>query len=116
VLPEFLDVVDDPLLKSYNGKGLVALRCDDEGVPAQAVKLIVAGNWTIICLAASRARLSAIQRPRPRRIAGRRDRLSRASGDSEGWADRRGTESQAAGVGQGSRFENVYYVSTMGES
>jgi predicted Zn-dependent protease len=45
VLPEFLDVVDDPLLKSYNGKGLVgAYDVDDEGVPAQAVKLIVAGQ------------------------------------------------------------------------
>jgi hypothetical protein len=45
VLPEFLDVVDDPLLKSYNGKGLVgAYDVDDEGVPAQSVKLIVAGK------------------------------------------------------------------------
>jgi len=45
VLPEFLNVVDDPLLKSYNGKGLVgAYDVDDEGVPAQAVKLIVAGK------------------------------------------------------------------------
>ena len=45
VLPEFLDVVDDPGLKSYNGKGLVgAYDVDDEGVPAQAVKLVVAGR------------------------------------------------------------------------
>jgi TldD protein len=45
VLPEFLDVVDDPSLKSYNGKGLVgAYDVDDEGVPAQAVKLVVAGQ------------------------------------------------------------------------
>jgi predicted Zn-dependent protease len=45
VLPEFLDVVDDPGLKSYNGKGLVgAYDVDDEGVPEQAVKLIVAGQ------------------------------------------------------------------------
>ncbi|MGB9408521.1 MAG: metallopeptidase TldD-related protein [Terracidiphilus sp.] len=45
VLPEFLDVVDDPSLKSYNGKGLVgAYDVDDEGVPAQAVKLVVAGR------------------------------------------------------------------------
>jgi len=45
VLPEFIDVVDDPGLKSYNGKGLVgAYDVDDEGVPAQAVKVIVAGK------------------------------------------------------------------------
>jgi len=45
VLPEFLDVVDDPGLKSYAGKGLVgAYDVDDEGVPAQPVKVIVAGR------------------------------------------------------------------------
>jgi hypothetical protein len=45
VLPDFIDVVDDPGLKSYNGKGLVgAYDVDDEGVPAQAVKLVVAGK------------------------------------------------------------------------
>ncbi|HXR40623.1 MAG TPA: metallopeptidase TldD-related protein [Terracidiphilus sp.] len=45
VLPDFLDVVDDPALKSSDGKGLVgAYDVDDEGVPAQAVKLVTAGN------------------------------------------------------------------------
>ncbi len=45
VLPEFLDVVDDPGLKSYAGQGLVgAYDVDDEGVPAQAVKLVTAGR------------------------------------------------------------------------
>ena len=45
VLPEFLDVVDDPGMKSYDGKGLLgAYDVDDEGVPAQAVKLVVAGR------------------------------------------------------------------------
>jgi predicted Zn-dependent protease len=45
VLPEFLDVIDDPGLKSYDGKGLVgAYDVDDESVPAQAVKLIVDGR------------------------------------------------------------------------
>jgi predicted Zn-dependent protease len=44
VLPESFDVVDDPGLKSYDGKGLVgAYDVDDEGVPAQAVKVVVAG-------------------------------------------------------------------------
>lgn len=45
VLPEFLEVVDDPGLKSYDGKGLVgAYDVDEEGVPAQAVKLVAAGR------------------------------------------------------------------------
>jgi predicted Zn-dependent protease len=45
VLPEFLDVVDDPELKSYDGKGLLgAYGVDDEGVPAQAVKLVADGR------------------------------------------------------------------------
>jgi predicted Zn-dependent protease len=45
VLPEFLDVVDDPGLKRFAGKGLVgAYDVDDEGVPAQAVKLVAAGR------------------------------------------------------------------------
>ncbi|MGA2351325.1 MAG: metallopeptidase TldD-related protein [Terracidiphilus sp.] len=45
VLPEFLDVIDDPSLRSYNGKGLVgAYDVDDEGVPEHAVNLITAGR------------------------------------------------------------------------
>jgi hypothetical protein len=45
VLPEFLDVVDDPGLKSYAGTGLLgAYDVDDEGVPAQAVKVVTAGR------------------------------------------------------------------------
>jgi hypothetical protein len=45
VMPEFFDVVDDPSLKTFNGKGLLgAYRVDDEGVPAQAVKLISDGK------------------------------------------------------------------------
>jgi predicted Zn-dependent protease len=45
VLPDFLDVQDDPGLKTFDGKGLVgAYDVDDEGVPAQAVKLVTAGR------------------------------------------------------------------------
>lgn len=45
VLPDFLDVVDDPSLRSFNGKTLVgAYKIDDEGVPAQTVKLIADGK------------------------------------------------------------------------
>jgi predicted Zn-dependent protease len=45
VLPDFMNVVDDPSLKTFNGKGLLgAYDVDDEGVPAQAVKLVDAGR------------------------------------------------------------------------
>ncbi len=45
VLPEFMDVVDDPGLKTFEGKDLVgAYEVDDEGVPGQAVKLITGGK------------------------------------------------------------------------
>ena len=45
VLPEFLDVVDDPGLKSLNGVGLVgAYDIDDQGVPQQAVKIVTSGR------------------------------------------------------------------------
>ena len=45
VLPDFMNVVDDPGLKTFNGKGLLgAYAVDDEGVPAQAVKLVDAGR------------------------------------------------------------------------
>lgn len=45
VMPESFDVVDDPGMKTFNGKGLLgAYSVDDEGVPAKAVKLITDGK------------------------------------------------------------------------
>jgi TldD protein len=45
VLPESLDAVDDPKLNVYAGKGLVgAYDVDDEGVPAQPVRLVTEGK------------------------------------------------------------------------
>jgi TldD protein len=45
VLPEFLDVVDDPSLKTYEGKGLLgAYAIDDEGATAEAVNLVTDGK------------------------------------------------------------------------
>jgi TldD protein len=45
VLPDFMNVIDDPGLKTLDGKGLIgAYDVDDEGVPAQAVKLVDAGR------------------------------------------------------------------------
>jgi predicted Zn-dependent protease len=45
VLPESLDAVDDPKLKLSEGNGFIgAYDVDDEGVPAQAVKLVTEGK------------------------------------------------------------------------
>ena len=45
VLPEPFDVVNDPGIKTFDGKGLLgAYSIDDEGVPAQPVKLVIAGR------------------------------------------------------------------------
>ncbi len=45
ILPDFLDVVDDPTLKTFNGKSLLgAYDVDDEGVAARAVQLVTAGK------------------------------------------------------------------------
>jgi len=45
VMPDFMNAVDDPGLKTFDSKDLVgAYEIDDEGVPAQAVKLVDAGR------------------------------------------------------------------------
>jgi predicted Zn-dependent protease len=47
VLPDFITVVDNPGMKSYEGKSLMgAYDLDDEGVRAQAVNLISQGRLT----------------------------------------------------------------------
>ena len=44
-MPDFMNAVDDPGLKTFDGKGLIgSYEIDDEGVPAQAVKLVDAGR------------------------------------------------------------------------
>jgi len=45
VLPEFLNVTDDPLQKTFAGKSLLgAYEIDDEGVPAQSVNVVTDGK------------------------------------------------------------------------
>ena len=45
VFPDFIDITDDPALKTFEGKTLVgAYSIDDEGVPAQQVKLVTDGR------------------------------------------------------------------------
>lgn len=44
VLPQFLSVVDDPLMKTFQGKHLPgSYEVDDEGVPAQSVEVVSKG-------------------------------------------------------------------------
>jgi predicted Zn-dependent protease len=52
IMPESMSVVDDPTLKTFNGKGLLgAYDVDDEGVPAQPVKLVTDGRLVNYLLA-----------------------------------------------------------------
>lgn len=45
IMPDFLSVVDDPALKTWEGKELVgSYAVDDEAVPAQTVKLVSEGH------------------------------------------------------------------------
>jgi predicted Zn-dependent protease len=45
VLPDFLSVTDDPTMKTFNGQQLIgSYAVDDEGVPAQAVSVVVNGK------------------------------------------------------------------------
>jgi TldD protein len=45
VLPEFMDVIDDPRMKTFDGRELLgSYAVDDEGVPAQAVDVAVNGK------------------------------------------------------------------------
>lgn len=47
VLPTFIDVVDEPSLKTFNGKHLAgSYDIDDEGVPAQTVEVVSKGVLT----------------------------------------------------------------------
>ena len=45
IMPDFLSAIDDPKLKTFDGKNLLgAYDVDDEGVPAQAVTLVDEGK------------------------------------------------------------------------
>jgi len=117
VLPDFLDVVDNPGLKSYDGKGLVgAYDVDDEGVPAQAVKLITAGKLENYLIGRQpvrdfpqsnghgRAGLAAPPRP----VIGVMELTSR-----EGLTDKE-LNRKLLDLAKDRGLKNVYYVATMG--
>ena len=118
VLPEFLDVVDDPLLKSYNGKGLVgAYDVDDEGVPAQAVKLIVAGQLDNYLLGREPVRDFPQSNGHGRAgIAGPpRPSIGVLQVTAKDGLTGEGLNRKLLELARDRGLKNVYYVSTMGE-
>jgi hypothetical protein len=121
VLPEFIDVVDDPGLKSYGGKGLVgAYDVDEEGVPAQAVKLVVAGRLENYLLGREpvrdfpqsnghgRAGITGAARPAIGVL-----KVTAANGSSNCLADDE-LNSKLLALARDRGLKSVYYVQTMG--
>jgi len=118
VLPESFDVVDNPGLKNYNGKSLVgAYDIDDEGVPAQSVKLIVAGileNYLIgrepvrdFPQSNGHARAGLATEPKPS-IGVLQVTAKDGLTDDE-------LNSKLLALAKDRGLKNVYYVNTMGE-
>ncbi len=69
VLPELLNVVDDPLLTHLRGPAILgAYKVDDEGVPAQSVDVVDHGKLQQLSdRPHAHPRLPHLERPRPRR-------------------------------------------------
>jgi predicted Zn-dependent protease len=117
VMPGFLDVVDDPGLKSYGGKGLLgSYDVDDEGVPAQAVKLVDGGRLNNYLIGRQpvrdfpasnghgRAGIAAPPRPTIGVL-----KISARDGSSDDALNSRLLE-----IAKDRGLQNVYYVETMG--
>ena len=117
VLPEFMSVVDDPGLKSYNGKGLIgAYDVDDEGVAAQAVKLVTAGRLENYLLGREpvrdfpqsnghgRAGITGAARPA---IGVLKIEAAKGSSDEE-------LNSKLLAMAKDRELKSVYYVQTLG--
>jgi len=117
VLPNFLDVVDDPTLKSFAGKNLLgAYDVDDEGVPSQAVRLITAGKLENYLLGREpvkgfpnsnghgRAGITAAPRPSIGVF-----QVSAREGLSDDELNRK-----LLGLAKDRSLKNVYYVATLG--
>ena len=117
VLPDFMSVVDDPGLKSYNGKGLIgAYDVDDEGVAAQAVKLVTAGRLENYLLGREpvrdfpqsnghgRAGITGTARPA---IGVLKIEAAKGSSDEE-------LNSKLLAMAKDRELKSVYYVQTLG--
>lgn len=117
VLPEFMDVIDDPGLKSYGGMGLLgAYDVDDEGVSAQPVKLVANGRLENYLLGREpvkdfpqsngHGRAGIAGAPRPWTSV---FKVSAANGLSDEELNRR-----LLALGKDNGLPSVYFVQTMG--
>jgi predicted Zn-dependent protease len=117
VLPEFIDVVDDPLMKVWEGRNLIgAYAVDDQGVPAQAVKLVTAGRLENYLLGREpvrdfpnsngHARAALMGAPRPS-IGVLKITAGNGISDEE-------LNQKLLALGKGRDLKSVYYVQTMG--
>lgn len=117
ILPEFLNVVDDPGLKIWDGKDLVgAYAVDDEAVPAQTVKLVADGHLENYLIGRTpvrdfpgsngHARAGITGPPRP--VIG----VMKVS-SSQGLAEEDLTE-KLIELGKSRGLKSVYYVETLG--
>jgi TldD protein len=117
VLPEFIDVVDDPLMKVWEGRNLIgAYAVDDQGVPAQAVKLVTAGrleNYLVgrepvrdFPSSNGHARAALMGPPRPS-IGVLKITAANGVSDEE-------LNQKLLALGKGRDLKSVYYVQTMG--
>ena len=117
VLPEFMDVVDDPTMKSFNGKGLIgAYDIDDEGVPAQAVKLVSGGKLESYLLGRTPVRDFPVSNGHGRAgITGAPQpsiavfKASAANGLSD-----EDLKNKLVAIGKDRGLKSVYYVQTLG--
>jgi predicted Zn-dependent protease len=117
VLPEFIDVVDDPGLKSYDGKGLVgAYDLDEEGVPGQAVKLVAKGRLENYLL--GREPVRDFPQSNGHGRAGITGAARPAIGVLKVWAENGSPEdelnSKLLALAKDRGLKNTYYVQTLG--
>jgi predicted Zn-dependent protease len=117
VLPEFIDVADDPSMKAWNGRNLIgAYTVDDQGVPAQAVKLVTAGRLENFLLGREpvrdfpnsngHARAALMGPPRPS-ISVLKITAVNGISDEE-------LNQKLLALGKDRDLKSVYYVQTMG--
>jgi predicted Zn-dependent protease len=117
ILPEFLTVVDDPALKTWEGKDLVgSYTVDDEAVPAQTVKLVADGHLENYLIGRTpvrdfpesngHARAGVTGPPRP--VIG----VLKITAQ-QGLSDEELTGKLIA-LGKDRNLKNVYYVETLG--
>ena len=112
-----MNVVDDPGLKTFDGKGLIgAYDVDDEGVPAQAVKLVDAGRLENYLIGRQPVRDFPQSNGHGRAgITGpARPSIGVLKITAENGLDRRRTQQKLLEMAKDRGLPSVYFVQTMG--